>query len=152
MLGRMYDSQTCPVARALEVVGERWTILIVRDALFGTTRFDDFRANLGVARNVLSNRLQTLVEADVLDRVAYQQRPPRYEYQLTERGRALAPVVMSLMDWGTQQLGADGPGRALTHHGCGGRAQVQVGCSRCAERLDSRQIDTRPTGRPAPDR
>src|SRR5215813_11335529 len=96
MLGRTYDNQLCSIARALEVLGERWTLLIVRDAFLGLRRFDDFQQSLGVARNVLTDRLSRLVETGVLERVPYQQRPPRHEYRLTAMGRELAVPVIGL--------------------------------------------------------
>ncbi len=85
MLKRTYDGQDCSIARALEVVGERWTLLIVRDALLGLRRFDEFQRNLGIARKVLADRLRWLVDEGILERVPYQERPKRYEYHLTER-------------------------------------------------------------------
>src|SRR5215468_3229342 len=99
MLRRTYDDQICSIARALEVIGERWTLLIVRDALLGRSRFDDFQHSLGLARNVLTDRLNRLVEAGVLERVPYQQHPPRHEYRLTPMGHELAVPVIGLMHW-----------------------------------------------------
>src|SRR6266516_3217027 len=89
----------CSIARALDVVGEWWTLLIVRDALRGTRRFDEFQASLGMARSVLTSRLRRLTDNGILERRAYSQRPPRYEYHLTEKGRALFPVVTTLLEW-----------------------------------------------------
>src|SRR3954451_1512493 len=86
MLGRTYEGQNCSVAKALELVGERWTVLILREVFFGHRRFDEIADDLGIARNVLTQRLQRLVEHGVLDRVAYQERPERFEYRLTEKG------------------------------------------------------------------
>src|SRR6266540_4677400 len=85
MLNRTYDGQDCSIARALEIVGERWTLLIVRDALLGLRRFDEFQRNLGVARKVLADRLRWLVDEGILERVPYQERPKRYEYHLTAK-------------------------------------------------------------------
>lgn len=90
----------CSIARTLEVVGEWWALLVVREAFYGVRRFDDFQARLGIARNVLSTRLATLVEHGVLERRQYQDHPPRCEYRLTEKGRALFPVMVTLMQWG----------------------------------------------------
>jgi DNA-binding HxlR family transcriptional regulator len=109
MLGRTYDGQNCSIARALELVGERWTLLIIRDAFLGLRRFDEFQASLGVARNVLTNRLDRLVEEGLLERTAYSERPPRFEYCLTEKGRALAVPVVALMQWGDQYLSEKPP-------------------------------------------
>src|SRR3954462_3449695 len=100
MLHRTYENQVCSAARALEIVGERWTLLILRDALLGIRRFDDFQASLGIARNVLADRLGRLVEAGVLERRPYCERPLRHEYRLTAKSRDLWPVVHALVSWG----------------------------------------------------
>lgn len=94
------SKRECPVARALDVVGEWWSLLVIRDAIRGTTRFDDFLASLRIARNVLSTRLRMLVERGVLERRLYQLSPPRHEYVLTEKGRSLGAVLMALASWG----------------------------------------------------
>src|SRR3954447_20336744 len=108
LLHRTYDNQKCSVARALEVLGERWTLLILRDAFLGTRRFDDFQRNLGVARNVLQSRLQRLVDEGVLRRVRYQQRPERFEYRLTRKGVDLWPILVALMKWGDKYTAPNG--------------------------------------------
>jgi DNA-binding HxlR family transcriptional regulator len=129
MLGKTYDGQVCSVARTLELVGERWTLLIVRDALLGVTRFDGFLARLGIARNVLADRLNGLVDNGILDRVQYQDRPPRYEYQLTARGRELLPVIVTLTEWGDRHLaGPAGPPREFEHANCGAHVVSQLAC------------------------
>ena len=102
MLKRDYANQYCPVASTLEVVGERWTLLIVRDILAGLCRFDQLQASLGIARNVLAGRLSRLVEEGILERVPYSKRPPRHEYRLTEKGRELEPALAALRRWGDQ--------------------------------------------------
>jgi DNA-binding HxlR family transcriptional regulator len=132
MLGRTYDDQICSVARALEVLGERWTLLIVRDALLGLRRFEDFQHSLGVARNVLTDRLGRLVDAGVLRRVRYEQRPPRHEYQLTDMGRQLAVPVMALMHWGDDHFaGPAGPPRLTRHRECGSDVRAGLVCAAC---------------------
>ncbi|WP_394618803.1 winged helix-turn-helix transcriptional regulator [Lentzea sp. JNUCC 0626] len=134
MLGRRYDDQVCSAARALEVVGERWTLLIVRDVLLGTVRFDGLLASLGIARNVLSDRLTGLVEHGVLERVAYQQHPPRYEYRPTAAGRELAVVVIALMQWGDRNVPSpDGPPRTALHAPCEGELVACLTCPDCGE-------------------
>lgn len=135
MLGRTYDDEVCSLARALEIIGERWTLLIVRDALLGLHRFDEFSASLGLARNVLTDRLTKLVEAGVLERVRYQRRPDRFEYRLTPMGQGLAVPVLALMQWGDAHLaGPAGPPRLARHTSCGGGAiHVGLTCSDCAE-------------------
>src|SRR5437660_8083191 len=97
MLERLYPGQVCSVARTLEVIGERWTLLVLRDAFLGVRRFDDFLRNLGIASNVLATRLQNLCEHGILERRLYQERPERYEYLLTDKGRDLQPVIGALM-------------------------------------------------------
>ena len=104
MLGREYTDQNCSVARTLEVVGERWTLLIVRDAFRGLTRFDQFQESLGIARNVLTDRLTRLVAEGILERVRYSERPERYEYVLTEKGRGLRVAIAALRQWGDAYL------------------------------------------------
>ena len=100
MLKREYEGQNCSIARALEVVGERWTLLIIRDAFFGVRRFDEFQERLGIARNVLADRLNRLVDEGILERVRYSERPERFEYRLTRKGRDLVPALVGLRQWG----------------------------------------------------
>ncbi len=95
-----YELMNCSIASALDIVGEPWTLLIVRDAFYGVRRFDDFQENLGIARNVLTARLKKLVETGVFRKTAYRQRPLRHEYRLTEKGAALFPVIVGLKQWG----------------------------------------------------
>ena len=142
MLKREYD-QVCSIARTLEVLGERWTLLVIRDVFNGHRRFDRIQENLGVARNVLSARLAWLVDEDILEKRAYQERPPRYEYFLTEKGLDLWPVMMSLLDWGDRHL-ADpvGPPMLVRHKGCGGVIDGRGYCERCGERLSARDAYT----------
>jgi DNA-binding HxlR family transcriptional regulator len=129
MLGRTYEDQVCSVARTLEIVGERWTLLILRDALLGMRRFDEWHKSLGIARNVLSDRLAKLVRHGILERVEYQDRPVRSEYHLTSRGRGLGTAVLSLMHWGDTHLaGPEGPPRLTVHSGCGERVLERPVC------------------------
>jgi DNA-binding HxlR family transcriptional regulator len=109
MLRNDYDGQDCSIARALEVVGERWTLLIVRDAFLGLRRFDQFQENLGIARNVLTDRLNRLVEEGILKRVRYSERPERYEYRLTHKGADLAIALAGLRQWGDKYLSEKPP-------------------------------------------
>jgi DNA-binding HxlR family transcriptional regulator len=101
MTGRAYPHQDGGLARALEIVGEKWTLLIIREALGGVSRFDDFHASLGLSRKSLSSRLSLLVDRGVMIKAAYQQRPVRYDYRLTAKGTALRPAIAALTDWGT---------------------------------------------------
>src|SRR4051812_40644656 len=131
MLPRTYDAQHCSIARALEVLGDRWTLLVIRDAFLGVRRFDDFQRDLGVARNVLTDRLGRLVDEGVLERVRYQERPERFEYRLTEKGRDLWPVTMALLRWGGRHYATDGPPRLIRHRGCGGHVPQHPRCDPC---------------------
>ena len=109
MLQRTYERQNCSIARALELVGERWTLLIVRDALLGLRRFDEFQQSLGLARNVLTDRLNRLVDSEILERYNYSERPPRFEYRLTRKGRDLAVPLLALMQWGDRHVSPKPP-------------------------------------------
>ena len=111
MLRNDYEGQDCSIARALEVVGERWTLLIIRDAFLGLRRFDQFQESLGIARNVLTDRLNRLVEEGILDRVRYNEHPERYEYRLTSKGRDLADHARR-----PAAMGRHVPKRAATPH------------------------------------
>lgn len=143
MLERTYDSQRCSIARALEFVGERWTLLIVRDAFLGVQRFDDFQRSLGIASNVLASRLERLVEAGILERRRYQDRPPRFEYTLTDKGRDLYPVLVALLQWGDRYV-SETPPRLVRHRADGGRVVAQVVCERCGSPLKREDIDSAP--------
>ena len=126
----------CSIARALGVVGERWTLLILREIFRGTGRFDEIRGALGISRNVLSGRLDALVTDGVLERVSYQDRPVRYAYRLTEKGRDLYPVLLSLLRWGDRWLSeGDRPPLTLFHRGCGKEIAPEVACDHCGEPL-----------------
>ena len=109
MLKRDYEGQNCSIARALEVVGERWTLLIVRDAFLGLRRFDEFQESLGIARNVLADRLNRLVEEGILERARYSERPERHEYRLTAKGRELIIALTALRQWGDTYLSEKPP-------------------------------------------
>jgi len=137
VLHNTYAGQVCSVARTLELVGERWTLLILRDAFMGVRRFDDFQRNLGIARNVLNTRLQRLVENGLLERQRYQERPERYEYRLTERGRDLWPSLVALMQWGDRYAaGPEGPPTVVRHRGCGGLMTDRRTCADCGAELE----------------
>lgn len=131
------SDMNCSIARTLDVVGEWWTLLIVRDALRGATRFDQFRENLGLSRGVLSSRLSKLTEQGILSRRQYSEHPPRYEYTLTEKGRALGPVLMSLMTWGDAWNPApSGPPVTLIHEPCGHAMHPVPACPHCHAELE----------------
>jgi DNA-binding HxlR family transcriptional regulator len=145
MLGRDYDGQTCSIARALELVGERWTLLIVRNVQLGVRRFDEIQQQLGIARNVLAARLQALTANGVLERHPYGERPVRHEYRLTDKGRDLWPVLVELMQWGDRYAPARG-GRPviLRHAGCGGEVGRHRACTRCGELLQAADVRAEP--------
>lgn len=144
MLPRTYDNQVCSIARMLEVVGDRWTLLVIRDAFQGVRRFDDFQRSLGVARNVLTDRLGRLVEEGILRREQYQERPARYEYRLTRKGVDLWPVVMSAMQWGDHYLyDGESPVRVL-HKDCGGQLDARLHCSACGAELGPADVYAEP--------
>ncbi|MBW8481980.1 winged helix-turn-helix transcriptional regulator [Actinomadura parmotrematis] len=134
-LPRTYESQNCSIARALEVVGDRWTLLVIRSAFEGVRRFDDYQDALGVARNVLTDRLGRLCDEGILRRVRYQDRPPRYEYKLTRKGVELWPAMMTLLMWGDRHYSPDGPPALITHRGCGGSLTPGFTCSSCGAPL-----------------
>jgi DNA-binding HxlR family transcriptional regulator len=126
----------CSVAQALEVVGEWWTLLILRDAFFGFSRFEDFCGRLGISRNILTARLDKLVEAGVLERRPYQEHPPRYDYVLTQKGRELWPVLETLRQWGDRWSPPEGgPPFKLRHETCGEIVHAQLCCDHCGEPL-----------------
>jgi DNA-binding HxlR family transcriptional regulator len=109
MQRKSFDSMTCPIARGLERVGEWWSILILRDAFAGMTRFDEFQKSLGIAPGMLTKRLNALVDAGLLTRERYSERPPRDEYRLTARGLDFRPVLIAMLDWGNRHFAPEGP-------------------------------------------
>ena len=125
----------CSIARILDAIGDRWSLLIIRDAFYGVRRFDDFQRDLGVARNVLTDRLNKLIEKGVLERRQYEERPPRFEYRLTDRGRDLVGVVLVMMRWGDRWTSTGTPPVTVTHTICGHETTPVVSCSECKEEL-----------------
>jgi DNA-binding HxlR family transcriptional regulator len=126
----------CSIARSLDVVGEPWTPLIIRDLWLGRTRFDAIQRNLDISRKVLTERLNTLVEQDVVERKPYQRDPDRYEYLLTDKGRELMNVLLALMAWGDRWVsGKGGEPMLVRHKACGKRTQAKVTCFCCGEPL-----------------
>jgi DNA-binding HxlR family transcriptional regulator len=145
VLKRTYDQQVCSIAGALELVGERWTLLILRDVFLGIRRFDDLQRELGIARNVLRDRLNLLVEEGILERARYQERPERFEYRLTEKGIDLWPVMHSLMSWGDKHgLVEAGPPTVVEHRECGGRIGADRRCEQCGALVGGRDVVARP--------
>ena len=109
MLKRDYQGQICSIARSLELIGDRWTLLIVRDLVLGLSRFDEILENLGIASNVLTDRLGRLVDEEIAERVQYNERPERFEYRLTPKGRELGIVLLALMQWGDRHISKKPP-------------------------------------------
>jgi DNA-binding HxlR family transcriptional regulator len=138
------QQQNCSIARTVAVLGERWTLVILREAFNRRRRFEDIQRDLGIARNILADRLQTLVAEGILERRAYQQRPERFEYRLTDKGRDLYPVLIALMRWGDRYTaGEAGPPVELIHEPCGQHTQPQLVCDHCGEPIDPRDIRAR---------
>jgi DNA-binding HxlR family transcriptional regulator len=125
------DGRECSIAGTLDVIGDRWTILILRDAFRGVRRFDELQADLGIARNVLADRLAKLVEHDVLAKQRYSDRPPRYEYRLTPKGIDLSPALVALMRWGDKHLAHGDPPLTLLHEVCGQPLDQTFVCWHC---------------------
>ena len=128
----MYDGEVCSIARTLEIVGERWSLLILRNAMFaGHTRFTQFQRSLGIATNVLGARLDGLVAAGVLERQAAAGRAEAYEYVLTEKGWDLQAALIALTQWGDRWSAPAGPPVLYRHQDCGGHVTTSVACARC---------------------
>lgn len=131
-----FRDMNCSIAQSLEIVGEWWTLLVLRDAFFGVTRFEDFQERLGIARNILSTRLETLVGAGVLKRVTYDEARGRADYVLTRKGRALWPVLTALREWGDEWvLGRSNAPVEMVHTACGTRSRAVLHCDECGEPL-----------------
>ncbi|MEU5715645.1 helix-turn-helix domain-containing protein [Streptomyces sp. NPDC020403] len=143
-LGKDYATQQCSIARALEVIGERWTLLVVRDAFYGVRRYNDFLGHLGIPRAVLAARLQSLTDAGVLARRRYQESPPRDEYVLTDSGRALWPTLRSLGLWGREHVEGTVPMRIFVHAACGTELGVYGECPACGTGVPLEDVEMRP--------
>ncbi len=138
-------SQPCSILRPLALLGDRWTLVVLRQAFTGMRRFEDFHTSLGVSHPVLSERLTRLVEAGVLERRAYRDsRRTRHEYRLTAKGLDLYPVLMALRDWGDRYLAPDGPFVTYRHHDCGGTVGVHLTCDGCSADVTAREVEVAP--------
>jgi DNA-binding HxlR family transcriptional regulator len=138
-------SESCSVARTLAVIGDRWTLMILRNCFLGSRRFGDFQQHPGAARNLIADRLSKLVDAGILERRVYQQRPERHEYLLTPKGRALQPVMLALVAWGDDWTDdGSGPPIENVHTTCGQPMHQRGVCSECGELLTSRNVQPRP--------
>ncbi|MES3028335.1 MAG: helix-turn-helix domain-containing protein [Pseudomonadota bacterium] len=137
--------EPCSVARSVAVIGDRWTLMILRDCFLGVRRFEAFQARLGISRTIIADRLKHLTQEGVLRRVAYQDSPTRYEYRLTDKGLELHPVVMAIVHWGDRHYaGAAGPPLLHRHKTCGCDFHPVQTCSECGEPVDARAVETRP--------
>jgi len=146
------DAEACSLARATAIIGDRWSLLLLRECFTGVRRFEEFQGRLGISRSILTDRLQKLCEAFVLTRVAYQQDPVRFEYRLTPKGRALYPVIMAIVHWGDEFL-AGKKGRPLVHvhDRCLSEFDPVMVCSECGEPVDPRGVHIYPgPGAPKP--
>jgi DNA-binding HxlR family transcriptional regulator len=141
MLGKEYEGQVCSIARSLELVGERWTLLVVREIFHGRRKFSEMQRSLGVARNVLTTRLQSMVDEGILERRPYSEKPERYEYFLTEKGLDLWPVMIALMQWGDKyEQQPEGRPSIVVHKGeCGGEIDDRRICTKCRKPLTVRE-------------
>lgn len=140
-----FAEMRCSLARSLEVMGDWWSPLIVRDVFLGVTRFDDLAEDLGISRNLLTQRLKHLVEGGVLHRHAYQSRPTRHEYRLTEAGRDLVPVILALTAWGDRWVQPkEGQPILFIHRGCDSPLVAEVTCATCGEPVNASDVDALP--------
>jgi len=142
-----YAKEQCSVAASLQVVGDPWTLLILRDAFFGVRRFDDWQSRLGVARNVLAARLKTLVEQGVMETRLYSEHPPRKDYVLTRKGRDLLPVILALKAWGDEHVYGEATRPLELVHSCGETLSPKLVCEACGKQVEGRDLtpDWRPT-------
>lgn len=139
-----FDDLNCSIGQCLEVVGEWWSLLIVRDAFLGVCRFDDFQARLGIPRYTLNRRLSHLVDNGVLERVPYQDNPPRSEYRLTDKGRDLWNVMTAMRQWGDRWAAPGGPPVRIRHSTCGRLVAAMPVCTHCGEQLDVQSVTAEP--------
>jgi DNA-binding HxlR family transcriptional regulator len=141
-VGAAQGAQRCSVLGALTILGDFWALGIVRCAFFGMSRFAEFQKELGASSNVLSDRLAGLVEAGVLVKRVYQERPVRHRYELTAAGHELAPVIHGLKRWGDRHVQPDGAWAEVRHVGCAGSAEVGMFCPQCDARLEPGDLET----------
>jgi DNA-binding HxlR family transcriptional regulator len=145
MRWKQIDTMTCSVARTLSVVGDRWTMLIIRDVFLGIRRFDAIQQDLQLTSHRLSDRLRKLVREGILHRVAYEKRPPRFEYRLTEKGLDLYPLMATMTRWGDRWMaGRAGAPVELVHRPCGHAITPELICPCCKSKIDAREMTARP--------
>ena len=141
--GRALPTWTARSPSVSRSSGEWWSMLIVRDAFLGVTRFDDFQRRLGISRNILQQRLARLVDAGVLAREPYSEHPPRHDYRLTDKGRDLWPVLTAMRQWGDRHAAPSGPPLDVVHKACGAASDAVLVCSSCGERIGPRDVVAR---------
>lgn len=140
-----FGDMACSIARTLHIAGEPWSPLIVRNAFVGITRFEDHQRTLGMSRKVLAERLDWLVENDVLEKRAYSEHPPRHDYVLTQKGHELADVLLAISAWGDRwTAGEAGPPVLYRHRGCGELTHAEIRCAHCGEPLRSQDVEVSP--------
>ena len=140
-----FAQMPCSIARSLAVAGEPWTPLVIRDVYIGINRFDDLQRDLGISRKVLAERLRHLVDAGMLERRVYSERPPRHEYVLTQMGSEFVDVLMTMVAWGDRWTASDaGPPVLYRHRSCGQITHVEAHCAACGEILRSADVDVEP--------
>lgn len=144
MQRKSFSDMHCSVAQCLEIVGDRWSLLIVRDLFLGVSRFDELQVRLGISRNILTVRLAYLVEQGVLEKRAYSERPERFDYRLTSKGRDLWSVITAMRQWGDAHAAPDGPPLELIHRGCGKTADAVMVCSECGEPMGADSVKAIP--------
>jgi DNA-binding HxlR family transcriptional regulator len=146
-----FGDMACSIARTLEIAGEPWSPLILRDVWVGITRFEQIQSDLGISSKVLAERLKWLVDQGVLERRAYSERPPRHEYGLTEKGSELCDVLLAITAWGDRwTAGEGGPPVLLRHRGCGSLTHAELRCASCGELLHAKDVDVEPGPGAAP--
>jgi DNA-binding HxlR family transcriptional regulator len=142
---RPFEDQNCSVAAALAIVGERWTLLVLREVLLGHRRFQEIKRNTGIATNILTDRLATLVEHGVLERRLYSEQPESHEYVPTAKALDVRPILVGLMQWGDKYVNAEsGPPRVYVHTACGHDADPFLGCAHCGQAIDYGELKVRP--------
>jgi DNA-binding HxlR family transcriptional regulator len=140
-----FAEKNCSIARPLAFLGERWAILVLRDLTLGRRRFEEIQQSLGIASNVLSQRLATFVEEGIAEKRRYSEHPERFEYRLTQKGLELEPVLLAMLRWGDRYTtGPEGPPLETVHDDCGNAFHMVPTCSECGEELDPRHVHSRP--------
>jgi DNA-binding HxlR family transcriptional regulator len=136
-----FSEMPCSVARTLDIIGEWWTLLILRDVFYGVRRFEGLRTHLGISRKVLTNRLARLIDEEILKKVLYQKQPPRYEYRLTKKGLELLPILLTIMNWGDKWLSESNKTPVIfVHKDCGKEITPKLVCSHCGGYLNARNV------------